>query len=501
MTVQDHQTRPREQRFEQRMSDAEALMWNVEKDPWLNPSGGMVSICDRPIDFDQFRRRLRAAALHIPRLRQRVVPGFGRLSTPAWAFDPEFDFDYHLRHITLPAPGSTRDLLDLATRLYEDPFDRTRPLWIFVVIDGLEDGRGALFWKAHHSISDGIGFIRLSERYMERTRDAPVPPEVDLDAVTAAAIAAERPGPKEQGGDLAASLRTTAVKSLTHVWRRQVGIARRIVGEVALWPADPLRIRDTAEGVVGEVQTAIDQVRGGGQVAGGSPIWKARSRRRCLEGLRVDLEGARAAAKTLGGSVNDFFVAGAVIGALGYHAERNVEVDALNTSFVISTRTDTAAGGNSFTPTRVQVPGQPMLIEERFAAIRDLMAAKRAGVRGSGAMSRVAGVANLLPTSVVTRVARAQAAKVDFATSNLRAAPFPMYISGSRLLENVVMGPVAGTAFNLTVVSYNGSLDMGVFIDPAAVEDPAGLRRHLEDAYRHLLEAGGIVTDETRSVN
>jgi WS/DGAT/MGAT family acyltransferase len=501
MTVQDHQSRPREQRFEQRMSDAEALMWNVEKDPWLNPSGGMVSICDQPIDFDQFRLRLRNAVLHIPRLRQRVVPGFGRLSTPAWAFDPEFDFDYHLRHVTLPSPGSRRDLLDLATRLYEDPFDRTRPLWIFVVIDGLENGRGALFWKAHHSISDGIGLIRLSERYMERTRHAPVPPEVDLDAATVEALASERPGPKELGGDRAASLRTTAMKSFTHVWRRQVGITRRVLGEVALWPADPLRIRDSAGGVVGEVQTAIDQVRGGGNVVGGSPLWKARSRRRHLEALRVDLEGAKAAAKTLGGSVNDFFVAGAVMGALGYHAERNVEVEALNTSFVVSTRTDTSAGGNSFTPTRVQVPGQAMLAEDRFAGIRDLMAAKRAGVRGGGALSRVAGIANLLPTSVVTRVARSQAAKVDFATSNLRAAPFPMYISGSRLLENVVMGPVAGTAFNLTVISYNGSLDMGIFIDPAAVEDPAGLRRHLEDAYHHLLEAGGIVADETRTAH
>jgi hypothetical protein len=90
---------------------------------------------------------------------------------------------------------------------------------------------------------------------------------------------------------------------------------------------------------------------------------------------------------------------------------------------------------------------------------------------------------------------------MDFATSNLRAAPFPMYISGSRLLENVVMGPVAGTAFNLTVISYNGSLDMGVFIDPAAVEDPAGLRRHLENAYQHLLEAGGMMADETRSAH
>lgn len=499
MTVQDHQSRPREQRFEKRMSDTEALMWNVEKDPWLNPNGAMLSICERPIDFDQFRLRMRDAAVHIPRLRQRVVPGFGRMSTPAWSFDPEFDFDYHLRHITLAAPGRKRDLFDLATRLYEDPFDRTRPLWIFVVIDGLENGQGALFWKTHHSISDGIGLVRLSERYMERSAHAPLPPEVDLESMTAMAAVAEQARTKEQGGDLSAGLRTTAAKSLTHVWRRQIGISRRLLGEVALWPADPLRIRDRAESVVGEMQSALDQTRGG-DVPGGSPIWTGRSRRRHLEALRVDLEGAKAAAKTLGGSVNDFFVAGAVMGALDYHAARDVAVDALNISFVVSTRTDTAAGGNSFTPTRVQVPGQAMLAEERFAEVRDLMAAKRAGVKGAGAMSRIAGVANLLPTSVVTRVARAQAAKVDFATSNVRAAPFPMYISGSRMLENVIMGPVAGTAFNLTVVSYNGSLDMGIFIDPAAVDDPAGLRQHLEDAYRHLLEAGGIVADETPSV-
>jgi hypothetical protein len=58
------------------------------------------------------------------------------------------------------------------------------------------------------------------------------------------------------------------------------------------------------------------------------------------------------------------------------------------------------------------------------------------------------------------------------------------------------MGPVAGTAFNLTTLSYNGSLDMGVFIDPAAVEDPDDLRRCLQDGYAQLLAAGGIVVDE-----
>ena len=57
------------------------------------------------------------------------------------------------------------------------------------------------------------------------------------------------------------------------------------------------------------------------------------------------------------------------------------------------------------------------------------------------------------------------------------------------------MGPVAGTAFNLTTISYNGSLDMGVFVDPDAVEDPAGLRQCLADAYAELLAAGGVVAD------
>ena len=39
----------------------------------------------------------------------------------------------------------------------------------------------------------------------------------------------------------------------------------------------------------------------------------------------MNLDDAKAASKALGGSVNDFFVAGAAIGALAYHAERDVE--------------------------------------------------------------------------------------------------------------------------------------------------------------------------------
>ena len=125
--------------FEQRMSEAEALMWNVEKDPWRNPSGAMITILDQPVDFDGFRRRVASAVADTPRLRERVQPGLGRLNPPTWVPDEEFEIDHHVRHIALPAPGSTRQLMDLCTHLYEDQLDRTRPLWVFYVIDGLLD--------------------------------------------------------------------------------------------------------------------------------------------------------------------------------------------------------------------------------------------------------------------------------------------------------------------------------------------------------------------------
>ncbi len=483
----------REQRFERKMSDAEALMWNIEKDPWLNPSGAMVSVLDRPIDVDQLRHRMAYAVSKIPRLRERVVSGFGRLSPPTWSTDPEFDLGYHLRHIGLPAPGTIRQLYDLATQLYEDPYDRTRPLWLFVVIDGVEGGRGALFTKMHHSITDGIGAVRLSELYMEAEREADLPPAVDLDSVIEEAIAAE--GDEDRGGERASTL-GSATQSLGHVWRRQAGIAKRAMGEAALWSADPSRAQDVVGDLVGNVGEAVRQLSPAeGGTAGGSPLWTNRSRRRHLESLVIPLDAVKAAGKAMGASVNDMFVAAAVNGALAYHARRETEVEALNISFVVSTRSDKAIGGNSFTPTPVQIPGGDLSPEERLHDVRDRMAAKREAISGEGALSGLAGLANLMPTSVVTQLARSQAAKMDFATSNLRAAPFPTFMSGAEVLETVTMGPVAGTAFNMTTISYNGNLHIGMFIDPAAVDDPGDLTDCMTEAYGELLAAGGVVLD------
>jgi hypothetical protein len=106
-------------------------------------------------------------------------------------------------------------------------------------------------------------------------------------------------------------------------------------------------------------------------------------------------------------------------------------------------------------------------------------------------MGAVSGIANLLPTSVVTGVARSQAAAVDFATSNVRGAPIEVYVAGGKALKAYPMGPVAGTAWNITMMSYAGTLNVGVHIDPAAVADPELLMRSLKEGYAELTNAGG----------
>ncbi len=481
--------------FEQRMSDAEALMWNVEKDPWLNPSGAMITVLDQPADFDGFRRRVAAAVAETPRLRERVQPGIGRLNAPTWVPDEEFEIDHHVRHIALPAPGSLRQLMDLCTHLYEDQLDRTRPLWVFYVIDGLEGGRGALFSKLHHTIADGKTAIRLSERYMEFERHTETPDEVDLGRIVreaAAEVAERHHDDDEDSSNVAVDAAGSALGAATGLLRRQLDLTRKVVGEVAGWGADVDRPVELGEKAVGQARSIFENLGVGEEERPGSPLWVNRSRHRHLEELTIPLDETKAAGKRLGGTVNDVFVIGAVAGAIEYHAKRGVVLDELNVSFVISTRTRSTRGGNAFTPTPMRVPARQVPLDELFSTIHALIEEKKSASSGGSAASlgSLARVANMLPTSVVTRMARDRAGTLDFATSNLRGAPFPIYVSGGKVLQNIIMGPVAGTAFNLTTMSYDGELDMGLFCDPAAIEDPTDLRDCLAQAYADLLALG-----------
>ena len=463
--------------FERRMSDAEALMWTVEKDPWLSSTFGVVSVLERPLDLEHFRARMSAAVARVARLRERVVPGPGRLAAPVWQPDPEFDLDHHVRPIALPSPGTERQLLDLATQLVADPFDRSRPLWQFWAIEGLEGGRGALLTKVHHTITDGEGGLRLAEAYMDFSADAPPPEAVDLDPVVAGAVVHDRAAHPR----LAAVAAGAAAEDV----RRRIGQLRGALGGLALNMADPGRVPEAGAATVEQIRTLLAQLAPAGEDRLGSPIWTDRSRRRHLEVVSVGLGDLKAAAGDA--TLNDAFLAAVGAGVARYHEEVGADAEGFRATFAVSTRQGNTAGGNAFAPLRVQLPGIGTPMAERL----DRTAAAVRGVRSEpstpGLLTSVTGLANLLPTGVVTRLARAEAARVDIATSNVRAAPIPTWVGGSLIEASYALGPVLGTPCNVTLLSYCDRVDLGLHIDPAAVVEPERLRRCIEAGFAELI--------------
>lgn len=465
----------REVRSERRMSDLEALMWNIEKDPHLSSTFANVTILDRAPDLDRFRRRMAKAVTTIPRLRQRVVPGFGRLAPPEWQDDPSFDIDFHVRRDGLPKGATDRDLYDFATRYWQAPFDRTRPLWGFTLVDGLPGGRGAMVQKMHHTITDGVGGVRMSEQF------------IDLERNPKAATAGEVE-PETTLGDTGptgffASLSDTAA----HVARRTAGAAQRGVQGTAHVLAHPTQWGAVGSAGVETTRSVVRQTMVTDRAH--SPLWTERSLWRRMEVLSVPLEDARRVAKDLDGSLNDFFVTGAARGAGAYHQAKGAPVEELRMAMPISTRSDHSSGGNSFAPSRVLVPTAIDDPAEQFAEVRDRLARTKTE-RAFSVLEGLAGVMNVLPTSVLVRMARQQVETVDFTTSNVRGAPLPLYIAGGLIEANYPLGPLAGTAFNLTLLSYDGALNMGLAIDTGAIEDTELLRTSIEEAFAALLAAG-----------
>ncbi|TVR24770.1 MAG: DUF1298 domain-containing protein [Ilumatobacter sp.] len=454
--------------FDRKMSDAEGLMWRLEKDPHLTSTFANVSVLDRKPDFDQLRRRMERASYAIPRLRQRVAPVPANLSAPMWVEDPDFDIDLHVRRIALPKPGTLRQLLDLATLVVADPFDRTRPLWQFVVVEGLRGGKAALIEKLHHTITDGERGVQLSLEFFDFERDAPEPPPIDPDTVAAHQ-------PVDDSGVVA--LREFLAGSM----RLPIGVVRQVKELLS----DPTQLPDASSAAAHTFRGIVSQLSDTEHAR--SPLWTERSLRRRLEVARAPFHETKAAAKRLGGTLNTAFLTAATDAASRYHREMGSPVESLRASMAISTRTE-SSGANAFSLVRLLVPTADMPIGERFAAIHEATLSAREQSLGAG-LDTLATLASTLPTSLVTRLARQQAQTVDFATSNVKGSPVPMYVAGAQLLENYPVGPLAGVAFNMTLLSYLGSLDMCLNIDTAAVADPALLARSLERAMADLVAA------------
>lgn len=459
----------------ERMNETEAIMWAVEADPAFRSDFANLVILEGPPDEARIRTKVAQALAAIPRMRERAVGDPLDLAPPMWVPDPEFDLDYHLRKIAVPAPGDERALLDLVGSIIATPLDRSRPLWEFTLIEGLADGTVALLQQVHHTITDGVGGLRLSLELLEFEPNPPTAEPADAVFPTDTPETDEIPA-------LPNPMTTTTAGFEWVVGQVGQALDRALEGVVdrLRHPEKLLTDLALAREFIASAQRQLfisDTAR--------SPFMRRTSLARRVELASFPIDAAKKAGHALGGSLNDVFVA-AVAGALGrYHDEMGAPVDELRMSMAVSTHSETAPDSNAFAPARVLVPVQgPLQVRfrtthERLRATRNEMAVQTAG--------SIARLFAPLPDPVIVAMLRQQAATIDFATSNLRGSPVPLYVGGRRIVGSYPIGPRSGCGLNVTLLSYCDQCLLGCNIDPVVIREPERFMRCLRDELAALL--------------
>ncbi|WP_428339637.1 WS/DGAT/MGAT family O-acyltransferase [Mycobacterium sp.] len=217
----------------------------------------------------EFAREIRDALVanrdFQPTFRKHPAWTFGAIPNVAWTYDDpgDVDIDYHVRRSALPTPGRVRELLELTSRWHSGLLDRHRPLWEAHFVEGLSDGRFALYSKFHHSLIDGVSALRLMQRTLSTD-----PENTDLQAIwdlprrQKEAEKSKRPGLSQLAGSIAAygpstwSLARAALveQQLTlpfaaprTMFNVPIGGARRVAAQS--WGVDRLKSIKAAAGV------------------------------------------------------------------------------------------------------------------------------------------------------------------------------------------------------------------------------------------------------------
>ena len=97
---------------------------------------GSVAVIEGSLDYDSYRETIRRRIHMFPKLRQRLVYVPMSIDYPYWVDDPHLDIDLHLDRIALPGKGTWKDLRDVASKIFSEPLDQSRPLWSFTYVEG-----------------------------------------------------------------------------------------------------------------------------------------------------------------------------------------------------------------------------------------------------------------------------------------------------------------------------------------------------------------------------
>lgn len=456
------------------MSDFETGMWRMEEvRPELRTPIVAVDVLDRAPDWSRLVRAHEWASHIVPRIRMRAVePAFG-LGNPMWSVDPEFDLDYHLRRVRLPEPADLDHALRLCRHLACEPFDKARPPWMAMLIEGLDDGRAVYVVKTHHSMTDGMGGIQMMTLLHSR-RPEPTPDKPDRE-----------PAPPEHLNDFSALGREV----LTEARRAPSRIAGLVSGSARAALTAVTRPFDA----VGEVFDYANSLRRVIQPppATGSPLLRNRGLGRWFGALEVGLHELRIAAHAAGGSVNDAYVAALLGGYRRYHEEMGARIGKIPMGMPINMRaTSDPTGGNRFAAVRFAGPATEADPAIRIRKVRAIVLA----LREEPAVDIVEAASPLLvrlPIRVLAEWYLSQSKGLDLQASNVAGVPVPVYLAGARIERVFPFAPAPGCAVMATMVSHVGTCCIGVNLDTAAVTEPALFMRCLQDGIDEVIALGG----------
>jgi diacylglycerol O-acyltransferase len=410
-----------------------------------------------------------------PLFLKRPTRGIATAGQWGWTEDDNFDLEYHFRHSALPRPGRIRELLDLCSRLHGTRLARERPLWEAHLIEGLRDGRVALYTKLHHSLVDGISAMRLMQSVMSTDPD-----ERDMPPMWA----------KRPKGEKA---RQEAEKSLAQVPIGAMRTALGITADAAGMPG--ALIKTLTHGLRNETSALslyAPRTMFNTTITG--------SRRFAAQDW--PLERLKAIAKASNTTLNDVVLA-MCSGALRHYL---VEHDALPDSTLVSmvpiglnakqSQMASAEGGNAVGAVMVRLGTDLADPADRLGSIHESMKTGKEALGSMTSLQIMAMSALGMAPALITPVLRLQGIirpPFNLVISNVPGPKQTQYLNGARMTGSYPLSiPFNGMALNITCNSYGDDMDFGLTGCRRSVPHLQHLLTHLDNELAALEKAAGV---------
>jgi len=454
-----------------RMTAVDAVFWLLDSVPELRSTIGAVMVLARPAARGRLRDEVVRLTHFIPHMRQVVTEVPFNLAPPEWTPDPDFDLDYHLRTIAAPAPGGMPELLAAVGPLYATPLDRSRPLWEAYEVEELMGGRGAIFFKLHHALIDGVGGTRLFEAMCGETSTRP-------------------PFPAEQPAS-AADTRPGAL--LRRAWRDALRDVMHLGSDMATIAGGALlRPLATVEGVRRAVRMTTAFGRTFLTAPQPSPLDCHRSSSRALATLDLPHADVDTIRRRLGATNNDVVLT-LLTGALHrWHTSRGADVHELRVLVPMNLRQEgDVTQGNRIGLLDECLPvGEPNPLA-RLRLIHERMRRFKAA-RGAALFPIVARALIVLPPAIAATIGRQQMRRANLVCTNVPGPRQTCFFAGEAVERIYPFAPLVGDhPLSVALFSYRDTICVGIDVDPLAMPDLAHFVDAFDEARRELLAVAG----------